>query len=129
MALLFYCIPSNTTINGPTYVELLREKLKLHMHVHGCTIFLQDGALCHRSKVATEFLRENKISVLEWPGNSPYLNPTENMQTIMKDNVAYKQPSSAENLRQSIGDVWVTVITQKCHESLGSIHRQQRRTY
>ena len=46
---------------------------------------MQDGASCHPSKVATEFLKENKISVLEWPGNSSDLNPVENLWTDMKD--------------------------------------------
>ena len=71
------------------YLELLKEKLTLHMQANGCTIFKQGGVLCHRSKVGTEFLKKNKISVLEWPGNSQYLNP-------MKAKVAHKQSSSAE---------------------------------
>ena len=96
---LSYFIPPNTTMNGPKYVELFKEKLKLYMHVHGFTIFMQDRAHCQRSKVATEFLKKNKISELEWPGNNPDLHPVKNMWTIMKDKVAYKQPSSAENLR------------------------------
>ena len=33
-----YFIPPNTTMNGPKYVELLKEMLKLHMHIHDCTI-------------------------------------------------------------------------------------------
>ena len=101
-----YFIPPNTT-------------MKLHMDIHKCTIFTQDGAPCHRSKVATDFLK-NKISVLEWPGNSPDINPIENLWTIMKDKVADKQPSSAQNLKQAIKDVWVTEITQECCESLVS---------
>ena len=32
-------IPPNTSMNGPKYVELFKKKLKLHMHVHGWTIF------------------------------------------------------------------------------------------
>ena len=59
-----YFIPPNTTMNGPKYVELLKEKLNIYMHIHGCMIFMQDGAPCNRSKVATVFLKKNKISVL-----------------------------------------------------------------
>ena len=48
-----YSIPPNTAMNGPKHVELLKEKTKLHIHVHGCTVFMQDGAPCHQLKAAT----------------------------------------------------------------------------
>ena len=80
-------------MNGPKHVELLTEKLNLYMQVH--------GAPCHRSKAATEFLKKNKTSVLEWPRNSPDLSPI-------------------ENLRQAIKEVWVTEITREYCESLVS---------
>ena len=88
------------------------------MPAHSWTMTLQDGAPCHRSKVATEFLKENKISVLEWPGNSSDLNPVENLWTDMKDKVAYKQPSSAENLKQPVKEVLVSEIIQAYLEYL-----------
>ena len=119
-------IPPNTTMTGPKYVVLLKQKLKLLMHVHGCTVLMQDGAQYHWSKVATEFLDKNKISVLERPGNSSDLNPFENLWTTMEDNVAYKQPSTAENLGQAVKEVWVTEITQEYCEYLVSSHSQQR---
>jgi len=37
-------LPPGTNMNGPRYVEMLAEKLKNHMAVHNCTIFMQDGA-------------------------------------------------------------------------------------
>ena len=58
-------LPPGTTMNGPKYVQMLSEKLKLYMQVHNCKIFRQDGAPCHRSKVAKNFLNDNNIQLLE----------------------------------------------------------------
>jgi len=61
--------------------------------------------------VVTGFPKKNNIGGLEWPRNSPHLNPIENLWTVRKDKVAYKPPSSAENLRQAIREVWGADIT------------------
>ena len=75
-----YFIPPNTTMYGLKYMKLHKEQLKLNMDVHGCTIFMQDGAPCHPLKVAPEFLKKTtKTSVQEWPVNGPDLNPIENI--------------------------------------------------
>ena len=95
-----HLIPPNTPRNRPKYVGLLKAKLKLHVHVHGCTIFMHDGYPRHRSKVATESLKKNKISVLELPGNSPYLYPVEKLDYY-------------ETTRLAIEEVWVNEITQE----------------
>ena len=97
-------------MNGQKYVDLLKDKLELHMNVHNCNIFKQDDAPCHKSKIVSKFLKEKKIKILDWPGkspdlnpgNSPDLNPIENLWEVLKNKVADKQPSSAKGLNDDI---------------------------
>ena len=102
-----YFLPAGVTINGSRYVNLLREKLQLHMAVHQCSVFMHDGAPSHRSKVVQSFLDQQRINMLEWPGNSPDLNPIENLWSTMKRKVAEQQPSSLLELQHAIKEDWV----------------------
>ena len=117
VAALSFLLPG-TTINGPKYVQMLSKKLKLHLQVHNCQIFMQDGAPCHRSKVAKNFLDSNNINLLEWPGNSPDLNSIENLWTKMKNKVLEKQPLSGAELVKAMKEVWVKEISKKYCQSL-----------
>ena len=79
---------------------------------------MQDGAPCHRSKVAKKFLGSNNIDLLEWPGNSLDLNPIENLWTNMKNKVSEKQPLSGAELLKAIKEVWVKEIFKEYCQSL-----------
>ena len=93
-----YFLPPETIINGEKYVNLLKSKLKLHMKVHNCEIFMHDGAPCHRSKVMKKFLEQKNIQMLEWPRNSSDLN-------LMKNKISEKRPSSVDALVTALKEV------------------------
>ena len=71
---LFF-LPPGTTMNDQKFVDLLKDKLELHMAIYKCKIFMQDGAPCYHSKIVTQFLKSKKIQILDWPGNRADLNP------------------------------------------------------
>ena len=48
-------LPPGTTMNGPKYVQMLLEKLKLHMQVRNCKIFMQDAPLATVPKLQRTF--------------------------------------------------------------------------
>ena len=121
---LFF-LPKGTTMNGARYLEMLQEKLQLHMVVHKCTTFMQDGAPCHGSKIVSEFLKKKKIKTIDWPGNSPDLNPIENVWSLLKNKVADSQPTSAQEMETAIQLVWIHEITPEyCRNLVESMPRR-----
>lgn len=79
---------------------MLKGTLELHMNVHGCRIFMQDGASCHRTKIVSKFLKKQRIQVLDWSCNSLELNPIENLWKVCK--VADKHPSGSKDFEKAM---------------------------
>jgi transposase len=99
-------MPRNTTMNGQSYLGVLQEKLQPVMQRLNCDILQQDGAPCHRAKCVKEWLSTVGVRTLDWPGQSPDLNPIENAWLVLKKRVAATRPSSLEQLEEKICDIW-----------------------
>ena len=75
-----------------------------------------------------EIFGAKKIQTLELPGNSPDLNPIENLWCLMKNKVSEKHPTSFSALQLAIKKVWVKeVFLDYCCKLIESMpHRLQK---
>ena len=76
------------------------------MEIHDADYFMQDGAPVHTAKVVKTWLASNNIQCLEWPPQSPDLNPIENLWHYMKRELENYDTSSLEKLEKALKDLW-----------------------
>lgn len=69
-------------------------------------IFMHDGAPCHKGKIVTKFLESKRIQTLPWPGNSPDMNPIENLWSVLKKEMKKETITNKKQLIESLINVW-----------------------
>ena len=69
-------------------------------------LYMQDGARCHTSAMAMEWLEDKVDVITDWPANSPDLNPIELLWAILKRVVAAESPNSVEELKNLLLKTW-----------------------
>lgn len=113
----------NGMLNAVRYVqEVLEPKLLPSVHdIYGDSaefIFQQDGAPCHTARHCLKWFKDKNIELLDWPGNSPDLNPIENLWSRLKKAVATQHPSNKHDLIEAVIKSWFHIITPDNLKSL-----------
>ena len=84
----------------------------------------QDNDPKHTSRVAKDFLAENRITVIDWPSNSPDLNPIENMWQIVKNNVEKRMPQNVAELKQFMTEEWEAIPQETVNNLVRSMKKR-----
>ncbi len=83
----------------------------------------QDLAPAHSAKATSTWFKDHGIPVLNWPANSPDLNPIENLWGIVKRKMRYARPNNAEELKATIRATWALITPEQCHRLIDSMPR------
>ena len=124
-----HIVPPKQTINGAYYRENILEEtftnaisrnaangsvLERSMHSNMSEIiFMQDGAPAHTANLTQKWCSEhfpNFWRKEEWPGNSPDINPIENLWSILKDKISkMENVPKIEDLISQLHKAWMEI--------------------
>ncbi len=116
-----------STVNAAIYQEILEHfMLPSANKLYGDAdfIFQQDLAPAHTAKGTKSWLNDHGVTVLDWPANSPDLNPIENLWGIVKRKMRDTRPNNADDLKAAIKATWASIPPQQCHKLITSMPRR-----
>lgn len=114
-------------LDAQLYKTILEEDLLGTMQYYNLdvsnVIFQHDNDPKHKAKLTTSWLEDNEIQVLDWPAQSPDLNPIEHIWGHLKRSLQkYKEPAdSIQTLWNRVESCWNEITTETCLNLIDSM--------
>ena len=122
-------------ISAVTYFEVLRGYVfasRDHNFMNPAKFkFQQDNAGIHTAKITRDFIKKSKIPVIEWPANSPDLNPIETVWAHLKKQLDryLNAPRNMDELWERVQDIWTEITPEYLRKLYESMPRRMKELY
>lgn len=104
-------------MDGAKYRTILEENLlesAKDLRMGRRFTFQQDNDPKHKARATMEWFKTKQIPVLEWPSQSPDLNPIENLWQDLKTAVHKRSPSNLAELELFCKEEWAKIPVSRC---------------
>ena len=116
---------SDGTVNSDKYEAILCDPMlpaAREMFRNGQNYtFQQDNAPCHTLVSTRRWFQTNNVRVMDWPPQSPDMNPIENLWGDLKIAVRRHQPTSKAQLKAVLQDDWQRIAPERCQNLVNSM--------
>ena len=94
-------------------------------------IFQQDGDPKHTSGLAKQWFKDNNVTVMVWPAQSPDLNPIEHLWFHLKRRLATYEiaPKGILELWERVEKEWEDIPMEVCRNLIESMPRRVEAVY
>lgn len=117
----------NEIMTADTYINILNEHLEislLKLNLQNNFIFQQDNDPKHTAKKTKKFFTFNNIKLLDWPPQSPDLNPIENLWSILDGHIDKTEVTNKNDYFKAIQNAWENLDPEHLRNLVGSMPKR-----
>jgi len=115
-------------MTATTYIDILKNSMlpsKKEIFGRKKCIFMHDNDPKHAAKATKAWLEKQKLEVMEWPPQSPDLNPIENLWEILNQHRdKSKRMKNTTELWEDCQKTWATITPDLCMKLVESMPRR-----